>query len=66
MVDREFIGEEWFNGFINKKIFFYIRVKVNMKIIVLGKGEKKVFWLFNYLKVGIGYYYKGIVYIRGN
>lgn len=66
MADREFIGEEWFNGLINKKISFHIRVKANMKITVPGKGEKKAFWLFNHLKVGTGYHYKGIVYIRGN
>lgn len=66
MADREFIGEEWFEDLIGQQTPFYIRIKGNMKVRVPGKGEKKAFWLFNHLKVGVGYHYSGLVYIGKN
>ncbi|MDA3927371.1 MAG: hypothetical protein PF541_00305 [Prolixibacteraceae bacterium] len=50
MVDREFIGGDWFEELIHCQIPFYIRIRGNMKVNVPGKGLKKAFWLFNHQK----------------
>ena len=66
MGDREFIGDEWFGYLILNKVPFYIRLRENMKVRVPGKGEKKVFWLFNHLRVGEHMHYSGLVHLGGN
>ncbi len=66
MADREFIGGDWFEELVRCKIPFHIRIRGNMKVQVPGKGYKKVFWLFNRLKVNQSLNYKGLVYIGEN
>lgn len=65
MADREFIGEAWFDQLIYHKIFFYIRIKKNMKVNVDGKGEKKAFRLFNDLPLNTPRYYRRPVIYKG-
>lgn len=43
MADREFIGENWFDKLIFNNIPFYLRLRENLKVYVIGKGIKKVF-----------------------
>jgi hypothetical protein len=64
MADREFIGEEWFDELIHNNIPFYLRLKENMWVNVPGKGDKKVFWLFNDLPVNKERHLHKIVYFR--
>ena len=66
MADREFIGEEWFDYLIHERVPFYIRVRENMKVRVLGKGIKIAFWLFNHLKKGNYQHQKGLVNLGKN
>jgi hypothetical protein len=66
MADREFVGEIWFEDLIRNKVPFYIRIRENMKVRVVGKGIKKAFWLFNQLKTGSYMHYKGLVYLGDN
>lgn len=64
--DREFIGDDWIRGLINKGIRFFIRIKENMWVNVPGKGNKKAFWLFNSLPLHKGKQCRNIVSIGDN
>ena len=65
LADREFIGDEWFEELIWKKISFYIRIRNNSWINIPGKGNVKVSWLFNNLPLYTVYHYPKIIYING-
>jgi hypothetical protein len=65
MADREFIGEDWFDELILEQIPFYIRLRENLWVNVPGKGNKKVFWLFNDLALNKPRYYDKLISYRG-
>lgn len=65
MADREFIGEDWFDELILHKVPFYIRLRANLWVNVPGKGDKKVFWLFNDLPLNQARYYDKLISYRG-
>ncbi|MDD4236349.1 MAG: IS4 family transposase [Bacteroidales bacterium] len=64
--DREFIGDGWIGNLIEKGVRFFIRIKENMWVNVLGKGNKKAFWLFNSLQRNKAMNYRKIVKIGNN
>ncbi len=65
LADREFIGDEWFQDLIQKKVPFYIRIRENLWLNVPGKGRTKAFWLFNSLPLNTSFHYSKIVRIDG-
>jgi len=65
MADREFIGYEWFEELIQKKIEFFIRIKENLWVDIPGKKRVKGSWLFNHLEINQAYHYPKIVCLKG-
>ena len=65
MADREFIGDEWFEELIHKRIPFYIRIRGNMWLDIPGKGPTKAFWLFYSLALNTVFHYPTIICIDG-
>lgn len=65
MADREFIGEDWFDALIYHKVFFYIRIKNNMKVNLMGKGEKKASSFFKHLPIDTPKYYSRPISYKG-
>jgi hypothetical protein len=63
LADREFIGDNWIGSLVALRIHFYFRIKGNMWIDVPGKGEKRAFWLFNFLPLNTSYHYRNIIRI---
>jgi len=63
LADREFIGDEWFREVIKNRISFYIRIRENLWVDVLGKGPTKASWLFNDLALNTARHYRKIVCI---
>ena len=65
LADREFIGDDWFEDLIHRRIPFYIRIRENLWLDVPGKGRTKAFWLFNSLPLNTALHYYKIVSIDG-
>ena len=59
-------GDVWCQFLIDHKIRFFIRMRENMKVDILHKGEVKAFWLFHNLPLNTAYYYPKIVQVKGN
>jgi len=59
--DREFIGQEWIQFLIDKRIRFYIRVRGNMKLQLPDKKEVKVSWLLQSQPLNQVYFYPKLV-----
>mgnify|MGYP001052652092 CR=1 FL=1 len=59
--DREFIGQEWMQFLINKRMRFYIRVRANMKLQLADKTEVKVSWLLQSEPINQVYFYPKMV-----
>ena len=64
--DREFVGAEWFDFLICKRIRFFLRIRANMEVQVPRKGIVKANWLFNHLRINTSYVYPKIVKIGSN
>ena len=62
--DREFIGKEWWQYEIDKKIRFYNRMRGNMEVTIPGKGIVKAAWLFNQMPLNTVYAYPKIVRVK--